>query len=203
MKKQYRFTTNWFDDVAKPMWEQLFKQVTVPKKILEIGCYEGKATTWLCDNVLSGDDIEYHVIDTFEGSLNESGMRPIENWLSNDISYIENNFKHNISYHNNINFKILKGFSQLILPTLPLEETYDFVYIDASHRADDTFVDAYYANKMLKSGGILIFDDFGWKDPKNMHPVNSPQLAVEVFNTMYGDYYSVIFYGYQAVFVKK
>jgi SAM-dependent methyltransferase len=202
MKKQYNFTENWFDDVAKPIWEQLFKEITKPKNILEIGCYEGKATTWLCDNVL-GDGTSYDVIDTFQGSLDESGMISTKNLLLNNESYIETNFKHNISFHPNIKFTIYKGYSQLILPTLPLEETYDFIYIDASHRADDTFVDAYYANKMLKSGGILIFDDFGWKDPKNMHPANSPQLGVEIFNTMYSDYYSVIFHGYQVRFVKK
>jgi hypothetical protein len=56
---------------------------------------------------------------------------------------------------------------------------------------------------MLKSGGILIFDDYGWKDPKNMHPVNSPQLGVEAFNTMYDNYYTLIFQGYQVGFIKK
>lgn len=202
MKKQYNFTENWFDDVAKPLWEQLFKQIPKPKNILEIGCYEGKATMWLCDNVLE-DGANYDVIDTFKGSLNESGMVSTKNLLLNNESYIEKNFNHNISFHPNIKFRIYKGFSQLILPTLPFEDIYDFIYIDASHRADDTFVDAYYANKMLKSGGILIFDDFGWKDPKNMHPANSPQLGVEVFNTMYSDYYSVIFHEYQVGFVKK
>ena len=68
---------------------------------------------------------------------------------------------------------------------------------------------AIYGRKINKQSSAFFLevlkhiDDFGWKDPKNMHPVNSPQLAVEVFNTMYGDYYSVIFYGYQVVFVKK
>jgi hypothetical protein len=202
MNKEYKFTANWFDDVAKPMWERLFQEIPAPKKILEIGCYEGKATTWLCDNVLSGDDVEYHIIDTFEGTLHEAGMKPVEQWLSQEGSYIENNFKHNISFHSNINFTIHKGFSQLILPTLPLEETYDFIYIDASHRADDTFVDAYYAAKMLKKGGVIIFDDYAWKDPNNTHIVDSPQLGVDVFYTMYDKEFQVMFMGYQLFMMK-
>ena len=36
-----------------------------PKKLLEIGCFEGMATTWLCNNILE-DGAEYDVIDTFE-----------------------------------------------------------------------------------------------------------------------------------------
>ncbi len=127
----------------------------------------------------------------------------IKDHLQENISYIENNFRHNISYHPNIKFNIYKGYSQKILPTFSQIEVYDFIYIDASHKADDTFVDAYYAHKMLKPGGILIFDDFGWKDPKNPHPVNSPQLGVEVFNIMYGSYYSIILKGYQVGFIKN
>lgn len=200
--KEYKFTSTWFKDVAEKTWEELFKiHPKKLKKVLEIGCYEGRATVWLCDNVLNAG-AEYDAVDTFGGTLEESGMN-IENYLQENTSYIEDNFKHNISFHTNIKFNIHKGYSQKILPTFPLVETYDFIYIDASHRADDTFVDAYYAHKMLNSGGILIFDDFGWKDPKNMHPVNSPQLGVEIFNTMYDEYYSLIFRGYQVGFIKK
>lgn len=197
MEREYKFTANWFDDVAKPVWEQLFKQAPMPKKILEVGCYEGKASTWMCDNVLSGDNIEYHVIDTFGGTLNEAGMKPIEALLAQDESHIEKNFRHNISYHPNIKFTIHRGYSQKVLPNMPMEETYDFIYIDASHKSDDTFVDAYYCHRMLKVGGILIFDDFAWKDPNAPHEVDSPEFGVRVFCQLYSNQYRVIFSGYQ------
>ena len=49
----YKFTEKWFD-IAIPIWTELFKQCPSPTSILEIGCYEGRATTWLCDNVIKG-----------------------------------------------------------------------------------------------------------------------------------------------------
>lgn len=200
--KEYKFTSTWFKDAAEKNWEELFKVYPQkPKRLLEIGCFEGRATTWLCDNVLE-DNVEYDVIDTFEGTLGESGMN-IEDYLSKNSSYIENNFKHNISYHKNIKFNIYKGYSQIILPTLPQKEVYDFIYIDASHKTDDTFVDAYYAHKMLKSGGLLIFDDYGWKDPQDTHPVNSPQLGIEMFSIIYDNKYTLLFQGYQVGFIKN
>ena len=196
----YKFTEKWFD-IAIPMWTKIFEQYPSPTSILEIGCYEGRATTWLCDNVIKGNRIDYDIIDTFGGSLEEYGMEQTKELLKKS-NFIEDNFRHNISFYPNVNFTIHKGYSQLILPTLKNKE-FDFIYIDASHRADDTFVDAYFALKMLKKGGIIIFDDYRWKDPNNLHPVNSPQLGIEIFNTMYDKELTIIFGGYQVGFIKN
>lgn len=194
---KYVFTESWFD-IAIEGWEQLFQQRTIPiKNVLEIGCYEGRATVWLCENVLKGEGIEYDIVDTFQGSLQESGMQGIKKNLSEKESFIEKNFSHNISFFPDIKFNIHKGISQQILPTFLQEEKYDFIYIDASHRADDTFVDAYYAHKLLKPGGLLIFDDFGWKDPKDLSPVNSPELGIRMFFSCYEKEYKIVMQGYQ------
>tara|TARA_R110001632_G_scaffold230122_1_gene367197 strand:+ start:155 stop:775 length:621 start_codon:yes stop_codon:yes gene_type:complete len=200
---KYKFTQKWFDPMI-PMWEQVFKKFPNIENVLEVGCFEGRATVWLCENVLNNQDktYTYDVIDTFGGSLNESGMWEVKKNLEKS-DFIWDNFTHNISFFPHINFNIDRGFSQKILPTMESEEKYDLIYIDASHRADDTLVDAYYAKKMLKKGGIIIFDDYGWKDPKNMHQVNSPELGINVFNTMYDNEFQVIFKGYQVVFLKN
>jgi hypothetical protein len=56
---------------------------------------------------------------------------------------------------------------------------------------------------MLNSKGLIIFDDFGWKDPNQPHVVNSPELGIQVFFSMYGDLYDIIFQGYQIAAIKK
>jgi len=56
----YNFTKDWFS-WSPPVWEQVFKQLKA-KNILEIGCFEGRATTWLIENV---DCDEIVCIDTF------------------------------------------------------------------------------------------------------------------------------------------
>ena len=206
--EKYKFTEEWFDHMI-PVWDEIFSQYkkeynTDIESVLEVGCYEGRATVWLCENVLTNPDKQYYydIVDTFGGSGNESGMENAMSLLSKDKSALENTFRHNISFFPNVNFNINKGISQKILPTFDPVEKYDFIYIDASHRADDTFVDAYYAHKMLKRGGILIFDDYTWKDPKDLHQSNSPQMGVDIFLGMYHREYHIAFKGYQVCLIK-
>ena len=200
--EKYKFTETWFDPMI-PNWEQVFenRKDKPVKRVLEIGSYEGRATVYLCSQILK-PGTQYDVVDTFGGSLKEAGMVGIAERLEKE-DFIYNNFKHNIEHHPEIEFDIHRGYSQHILPVLVEEERkYDVIYIDASHEADDTFVDAYYAHQMLNVGGLLIFDDFGWKDPQRSHPLNSPELGIRMFFSMYENYYSLIGQGYQ-VYVEK
>jgi SAM-dependent methyltransferase len=203
--KKYKFTEKWFDPMI-PNWENLFKQYKTNnppiKNVLEIGCYEGRATIFLCENVLE-ENVNYDIVDTFGGTLEESGMTGTAKRLGKD-DFIYKNFTHNISFHPQINFNINRGFSQNILPDLVQQDKkYDFIYIDASHRADDTFVDAYYAHKMLNPGGLIIFDDFMWKDPNQPHIINSPELGIRMFFTMYDQDYQAVMQGYQIGVIKN
>ena len=202
--KDQTYTEKWFDGMI-PSWEQLFTQAIAPigiKNVLEIGCFEGRATSFVCEKYLQ-KGTNYDVVDTFGGSLEESGMSGTAKRLSED-DFIYNNFSHNISFYPDINFNISRGYSQYLLPELEKKrKKYDFIYIDASHQADDTFTDAYYANKMLNSKGLLIFDDFGWKDPNKPHILDSPQFGIEVFFSLYKDLYHIIYKGYQVAAIKK
>lgn len=206
MTNNYKFTQPWFDGNI-PTWNQLFNQhINVNKRtitsVLEVGCFEGKATTYLADNWLKEGTI-YDVVDTFGGSESESGMKEIMDRLKTE-DFIYHNFVHNISFHPNIKWSINRGLSQVTLPILYGEgKTYDLIYIDASHQSDDTFVDAYYAHKMLNEGGILIFDDFGWHDPENNHINHSPAFGISAFVELYSDWYNLLFQGYQVGLYRK
>lgn len=189
-KDKYMFTRDWFSHNIN-IWKKILAQFKI-EKVLEIGCFEGKATTWLLQNISTIQ--QYHVIDTFKGSKNESGMRNMN--LNNIYDY----FKHNIiEWQDKV--IIHKGESQNILPTL--NNTFDFIYIDASHKADDVFVDGYWANKLLNKNGLIIFDDYEWKDIENLSIINSPKYGINCWYDLYKNSYNILFLGYQAAFIKK
>lgn len=57
-------------------------------------------------------------------------------------------------------FRHLEEFSCFALPRLAAaNESFDFIYVDGSHRFEDVFIDFYYASKILRVGGIVLFDD--------------------------------------------
>lgn len=52
------------------------------------------------------------------------------------------------------------SFSSIELPRqLEVGASFDLIYVDGSHLFEDTFIDAYFAIRLLRNGGIVLFDD--------------------------------------------
>jgi hypothetical protein len=59
-------------------------------------------------------------------------------------------------------FRLLQGRSDRWLPALVEEGVaVDLLLVDGGHRFDDVFIDAHYAQKLVRPGGILLLDDCG------------------------------------------
>ena len=56
----------------------------------------------------------------------------------------------------------------------------DFVYVDGSHQAADVLSDAVLAWKLLKPGGLLVFDDYLWPLYQD-RPLMNPKMAIDAF----------------------
>ena len=193
-----QYTHDWFSHNI-PVWEQVLGHLKdQPKlKFLEVGCFEGKATNWLCENILTGDKSGIVVIDTFEGSPEEDGMAGI------DFNTLRQRFESN-TYKHKKKITILQGYSQDILRSIvPTNKGYDFIYIDATHTAYGTLQDAVLCHSLLKPNGIIIFDDYQWVDPNRPEPHNSPALAIESFVHCFKPFYDVVMTGYQVGIQKK
>lgn len=196
------YSVDWFSNNI-PLWDQVFDHANLRGKdnltFLEIGCFEGRATNYLLESILTGKDSVIHVVDTFEGSRSEAGMKWDDSY---DFDELYNKFKGNVKPFED-RVTIHRGLSGDILKKDFQNEMFDFVYIDGSHTAYDVLQDAILVHPLLKPGGVVIFDDFAWKDPSNLHPTNSPELGVTCFYNAYGLFYTPIFQGYQIGFTKK
>lgn len=183
------FSRDWFSAGAAS-WAELLKPLAGAEcHALEIGVFEGMSTVWLLENVLTHPGSTLTYVDTFAGGPDHAG------W---DLGGLEARFLANTAAYR---AKLVghKGTSGDVLPGLP-RGRYDFVSVDGSHDAADVLADAVLAWPLLKPGGLVCFDDYGWWiDPA---PEKSPKLAVDAFLAVMRGRCEVVKKDYQ-VWVRK
>lgn len=61
-------------------------------------------------------------------------------------------------------FEFMEEESHYAMPRLLLSdaERFDLVFIDGNHKFDYTLVEWFYSDKLLHSGGVILFDDCNW-----------------------------------------
>jgi predicted O-methyltransferase YrrM len=189
-----KFGYDWFSHNI-PRWERYLGhlQGKAHIKALEIGCFEGRATVWLLQNILTRKTASITVIDTFRGS--------IENIDHHDnVRNLLKKFKNNISPWKS-KVTILKGYSYQYLRKFAPLGVFNFVYVDGSHMAKDVLEDAILAWRLLKVGGIMTFDDYrDWNYYKD--EILCPKLAIDSFLAIYKNQYEIIDSDYQ-IAIKK
>ena len=194
--KNYKFTTDWFS-YNLPIWQQVLKKFThLPDlNFLEIGSWEGRTACWLLDNILTHESSRITCIDTFKRSVEH------QDFADQFLDSLGSIFDYNINRTGKINqVNKLTGISQEVLRQLYVN-TYDFLYIDGSHIAPDVLEDALLGWRLVKVGGIIIFDDYKW-DQFTEKPTYHPKLAIDAFLTVFQDRIKLLYQGYQVIIEK-
>ena len=172
-RDQYHFSGgDWFSTNV-PVWEKALADYRGKPGVryLEVGVFEGRSSIWMLDNILTHPSSRATVIDPFLAPANYPGTHLEEAFLANlRASGAEDRTT------------VIKGYSQLELRELPLD-SYDIIYVDGSHTADDVLEDVVLAWRLLKNGGLIILDDYGW--PADYAPEMKPKIAIDAFTRCY------------------
>jgi predicted O-methyltransferase YrrM len=188
----FKFTNNWFNDTAKSQWDVIIPNVK-PKKILEIGSYEGASTCYLIQKLAQENSIEIHCIDAWSNDMGEETDYKLYGPNIN-MSEVESRFKQNTKLAieksaKKVDFFIHKGFSDDLLVKLlssGKKNYFDFIYIDGSHLGPDVLCDAVLSFRLLKINGIMAFDDYLWPSA-NKSLTRIPKLAIDSFVNLYSE----------------
>lgn len=123
-----------------------FASAMKPTKVIEIGLATGSSA--VCNMLSSAATItNYVVIDPFQSKW--FGNRGITNLRS-----CAGNGK-NIVLHEERSFSAL--------PKLLSDDlSFDYAFIDGSHMFDETLIEFFFIDKLLKIGGVIVMDDRPW-----------------------------------------
>lgn len=191
MKRSKSFTQDFVSQHASNWLSWLGHLQDKPAKMLEVGSYEGRSACFFLDRVLTHDKALLICVDSWaNGSPEFPCGEPIAR-----------RFQHNVAEYGT-KCLVMRGESKHALSTLigtGHHDTFDAAYVDGGHYAHETISDMVMAFHLLKSGGVMIVDDYTWSSPKTLHP---PKDGVDGFLLAFRDKVDLIFRGYQVAFVK-
>jgi predicted O-methyltransferase YrrM len=182
-RKNYEFTADWFT-TRIDLWTRVLAPFKDRENVayLEVGVHEGRALLWMLENILTHPTARATCIDLFGGRLEQRLRRNLD--LSGAADKVT----------------VIKGFSAVELRKLPLD-SFEIIYIDASHRGKDVFVDAAESWGLLKKGGLLIFDDYAWDVAPLLE--DRPKLAIDAFLTLFNKEIQVLEKTFQVIVLRQ
>ncbi len=183
--EDYEFTDDWFTPHI-PVWKAALSPFQGQPGIqyLEIGLYEGRSAVWMLENILTHPTARMTGLDIFEGPLKERYLANIS--LSGAADKVTT----------------IIDYSQIVLRKLPLD-SFDIVYIDGSHDENDVFEDAALSWRLLREGGVLIFDDYRHVACYGHNNVASPKVAIDGFYRSFQRQLEVIHNSHQLLLRKN
>lgn len=187
---EYEFTVDWFS-LHCGAWPALLSELK-PKRILEIGSYEGRSTTFLIENCSTHQSIEILCVDTWGGSLEHDrhAMATVEGRFDKNIAIARQRASHEVILRK-VKKPSVMALAELIANGEP---GFDMIYVDGSHEAPDVLQDAVLSFQLLNVGGLLVFDDYLWRlEPDGKQDAfNMPKPAIDAFVNIFQRKLSVV-----------
>ena len=180
-----RYTQDWFS-FHEEHWRRHFGHLAGKPGLqaVEIGSFEGRSACWIVQNLLIGENSRLICIDPFA-----------------DYPGQEANFDHNVRAAGCAERIVkIRGRSQQLLPYLAAG-SYDFIYVDGSHEVLDVLQDAAMCWRLVRPGGLLVFDDYEHSLFPNSFGMSAGP-AIDTFLGLVKGQYELIFQDWQ-VAVRK
>lgn len=177
---------DWFSPNI-PVWDRAFEELKGRPglRYLEIGCFEGRSAVWMLENVLTDPSSKMTCLDPYQDHIGET---------------VKQRFLANVAAAGAADrVELIQGYSQEELRGLPLD-AYDVIYIDGDHRAGPVLEDAVLSWRLLKVGGLMIFDDYAWEITRPL--ADRPLAAADFFTEAFRDKIEVVHRDYQLILRK-
>jgi hypothetical protein len=186
-----------------PMWSSYFTRFQNQSDLLflEIGTGHGRSSVWLLENVLTEPTSRIITVDIqddrlfkkedlsseYESDVNVSVSKNLKPYV--DQGKCEFHVKDSKEFFRQLYGGVLKTNFNLQNPI----GAFDFVYLDGSHDPDYVMYESAISFELLKPGGFLLFDDYGW---------GNCRFGIEAFLLCYKDKYKLLVKDWQVLIEK-
>jgi len=217
-KIQYCGMFNWTNDLPTTQDRVLFvdfinqfnlmnqNNSNKQHKILEVGTYAGVSLLHIV--ALIPNSIGYGLDrweDYYEESYYGENKKQVDVLSKMNKNNVRNIFEYNtklFGFENRIN--ALQGDStQVLLDLIANKDTFDFIYVDGSHKCLDVYNDCVLSWKLLRKGGFMVIDDYHYnvKDTEKL-PLEYPLHGVNHFLEKYYNEIKYFNKGYRIFIIK-
>lgn len=147
--QRYRLANNWFSFIDVQQYR------TRPINYLEVGTFYGANLLSVAETYGSHEDSRLYCIDPWEDYEDYPEYKGQQ-------AEVHASFQCNIQ-NAGVSEKVVvrRGYSHIEIPKLP-DDFFDIIYIDGNHEPEYVLEDAVLSFRKLKTGGRLVFDDYGW-----------------------------------------
>lgn len=181
--KEWGWYMHDFSHMKKHLADHL--PLSKPLMILEIGAFDGIGTNMLLDEFFKNKKTVLYTVDPFLADETTPQVN-----AETRVLFVQNLEAggHKEQIH------LLAEKSCDVLPGLIERElTFDFIYVDGSHKEEDVKEDAKNAWDLLKVGGIIGFDDYLW----TAEGVDGPKKAIDEFEAEHKDQLQLLYSDWQ------
>lgn len=151
--------------------------------MLEVGCYEGLTTKYMCENMLNRGRVI--CVDPLENYYTETDTEHREMFIQQYQRFIGNT--------KGLPVELVRKKSDIALPEMH-EFRFGFIFIDGDHSEHTVYTDGKNCFAICKVGGYILFDDYIWRD--------ETKRGIDRFLSEYQGLYHIVETGYQLL-IKK
>lgn len=154
-----KFSQDWTQPLLQSLQYLYPTPPTAPMCVVEIGSFEGRGTLEFFKHLISHHvDSRIYCVDPWVDGTYVPGSSDVvlDVLFANQYS----NFMKNV-LPMGARIIPMRGTSNEKLPLIP-SNSVDLVYVDGDHNPNQVFMDAELALRVLKPGGIILFDDYPW-----------------------------------------
>lgn len=195
LMREPTFTDDWTTRNF-PVWRDLLSKRQGIKVILEVGSWEGRSALFWLEHV---PECQLTCIDAWSNedapTIDGNKFTPAQ------VAKGEDNFNRNVIWSHENRVAKIKARSTEALARLNLTKYWaDLIYIDAGHLAHEVYADATLAWPLLRTHGIMIFDDFRWDRSPTVG--DHCGYGVDAFLGLHTNEYKTLHDGFQMIVEK-